>query len=63
MTCIACVDRDRKCLNCYDLECGITSLQKSIAYLELKLSKQKNKLRELVIREKPNRVQLLNDQL
>lgn len=61
MTCLVCVDWARKCLNCYDLECGIISLQKSIAYLELKLYKQKNKLRELAEKEKPNRLKCLND--
>lgn len=61
MNCLICEDRDIKCLSCYDLECGITNLQMSIAQLESELEKQKIKLRDVIEVEKPNRVKLLNE--
>lgn len=63
MICIVCGDREKKCLSCYDMDCGITNLQKSIAKLESKIEKQKRKLRDMIEIEKPNRVQLLNEYL
>ena len=48
---------------CYDLDSGITSLQKSISTLEAKLAKQKRKLRDVLEVEKPNRIRRLNDYL
>lgn len=63
MICTICGDRERKCLVCYDLECGITKLQKSISTLESKLAKQKLKLRDMIEAEKPNRIQRLNEYL
>jgi hypothetical protein len=46
------------------MECGIEGIRKSIARLEDELFKQKNKLRELLVKENPNRrVQLLNEPL
>lgn len=63
MICVVCGERERKCLMCYDMECGITNLQMSIAKLESKLEKQKRKLREMIEVEKPNRVQRLNEYL
>ena len=63
MICIVCGERERKCLSCYDMECGITNLQKKISDLESKIAKQKEKLRIMIDYEKPNRVQRLNEYL
>ena len=62
MICTICGDREKKCLSCYDRECGILLIRKNIKDLEAKLFEQKNKLREILVKENPNRrLQLLNE--
>ena len=63
MICKLCKDKETKCLSCYDLECGITVLQKKISLAEAKLAKQKEQLRIMIKEEAPNRVKSLNEYL